>query len=469
MAKRTAATKLTKTAVDDLLTLIRDAPQSTTPIDRWLGDSATQGLFARGRREGTGAARVEFCYRYRVGTKRRVMQLGLYGELTVDQAQAKAADARQMVRVGLDPLAERTRRAAEQLAAEARSASVAKVAEGYFADFERRVATGKKRGRRSTLAEWRRLLGKLSPDFLRLPVERVEAAHVEAVHRAMAATPGNANRTLTVLRAVFAFAERRKLRPAGSNPARKAEVERFEEVGERVNVTADELARLGVALREAEAKAAALPEGCRRPPKGVHAPGALLAVRLAALTGCRRSELVGHESTKRRGDGAGLRWGDVDLEARVFRLRVAKAGRRDVPLGRAVVELLARVRPPEARPTDAVCPSPSDPALPFVALTKVVRTLFAEAGIESTPQTRRDLHSLRHTFGTLASSTGAGAGQVAQLLGHRVAKGTTDRYIHPDLDPLHLAADRVAARIAAILDGPPADVLPFPTSREVAS
>ena len=453
MAQRTAAAKLTKKAVDDLLDRICDYPPSTTPIDVWVGDAATRGLFARGRREGTGAARVEFCFRYRIGTRRRVMLLGRYGEITLDDAQRKAADARAKVDAGRDPLAEKEKLEAERVAAELRSATLAKVGADYFADFEARVASGKARGRRSTLAEWRRLFSKLPPKFVALSVEAVEPEQVDALHRDLAAAPGAANRLLTVLRAVFAFAERRRLRPAGSNPASKAAVGRFTESGERLNLTVEELRRLGVVLREAEAKAAKLPAGCRRPPKGVNAPGALLAVRLAALTGCRRSELVGHEATARRGDGAGLRWEDVDLSARLFRLRTAKAGKRVVPLGSPVVELLSRVKPADARPEDAVCPSPSNPAVPFVGLTKVLRTLYRAAGIESGPRTRRDLHSLRHSYGTMAISLGVSAAQVAQLLGHRVAQGVTDRYIHDELETLLVAADKAAGRIAEILQG----------------
>ena len=149
-------------------------------------------------------------------------------------------------------------------------------------------------------------------------------------------------------------------------------------------------------------------------------------------------------------------WGDVDLDARFIRLRHAKAGARDVPLGRAAAALLAAARPADAGPADPVCPGRLA-GRPFVGIDRVWRRLYAAAGLAG-----RDLHTLRHTFSSVAADAGFGEYLVAGLLGHR--SGTvTGRYVHPDRDPLHQAADVVAGTIAAALDGgPPAPVLAFP-------
>ena len=84
---------------------------------------------------------------------------------------------------------------------------------------------------------------------------------------------------------------------------------------------ADELARLGRALDANEARW----------------PEAVAAIRLLALTGCRRSEVLD------------LRWRDIGEDA--IRLRDSKTGPRAVPLGeaaRALIEALPGARDPDA-------------------------------------------------------------------------------------------------------------------------
>jgi integrase len=160
----------------------------------------------------------------------------------------------------------------------------------------------------------------------------------------------------------------------------------------------------------------------------------------------------------RRTETAGLRWSDVDLELRIIRLRGGKTGARVVPLGLAAVELLTSTKPADAQPEDYVCPG-ERPGAPFIGIDRVRRILYRRAGIEGTG---RDLHSLRTTFSSIAADAGYSEIIVAALLGHRVATGVTARYIHPDRDPLHQAADVTSATIAAALAGhKPAEVLPI--------
>lgn len=84
-------------------------------------------------------------------------------------------------------------------------------------------------------------------------------------------------------------------------------------------LTEAEFRRLGGVLEEAERTGGATPEVNE-------------AIRLLILTGCRRSEILG------------LRWWDVDLEAREPRLADTGTGPRVVPLSPSAVELLAGTR-----------------------------------------------------------------------------------------------------------------------------
>jgi hypothetical protein len=61
-------------------------------------------------------------------------------------------------------------------------------------------------------------------------------------------------------------------------------------------------------------------------------------------------------------------------------------------------------------------------------------------------------HTLRHSFGSIAGDLGYPEAIIATLHGH--ASGTvTARYVHPLGHTIMAAADRVAARIGAYLDG----------------
>jgi integrase len=60
-------------------------------------------------------------------------------------------------------------------------------------------------------------------------------------------------------------------------------------------------------------------------------------------------------------------------------------------------------------------------------------------------------HVLRHTFASVAGDLGFSELTIAGLLGHS-ARGVTQGYVHLDT-ALVVAADRVSARIAELLDG----------------
>ena len=103
------------------------------------------------------------------------------------------------------------------------------------------------------------------------------------------------------------------------------------------------------------------------------------------------------------------------------------------------------------------------PAAPFVGIDRVRRSLYHSAGIDGPG---RDLHSLRTTFSSIAADAGYSEIIVAALLGHRVTAGVTARYIHPDRDPLHQAADVTSATIAAALVGQkPAEIVQIDRQR----
>ncbi len=130
------------------------------------------------------------------------------------------------------------------------------------------------------------LKARILPAFGRVPLDRIGAEDVAVWFDAVSRDkPGAANRAFEILRAMMFRAEEWGLRERGSNPclgiARnpRNKVARF--------LDADELARLGRALDAREARW----------------PEAVAALRLLALTGCRRSEVLD------------LRWRNISEDA----------------------------------------------------------------------------------------------------------------------------------------------------------
>ena len=146
----------------------------------------------------------------------------------------------------------------------------------------------------------------------------------------------------------------------------------------------DELARLGRALDQHEARW----------------PEAVAAIRLLALTGCRRGEVLN------------LRWRNIGEDA--INLEDSKTGPRAMPLGEAARAHIA-TRPGAREPGAFLFPSYAEGKGLWV-LTNCWRTVCADAGLG-----RLRLHDLRHT----AASQAVMAGENLPLVGKFSGTGGT--------------------------------------------
>ena len=81
-------------------------------------------------------------------------------------------------------------------------------------------------------------------------------------------------------------------------------------------------------------------------------------------------------------------------------------------------------------------------------MKKPFAALFDAAGLNDARS-----HDLRRTFGSIAADEGFGDATIAELLGHARRGVTARHYIRRPDSALIAAADRVAKRIAAALDG----------------
>jgi integrase len=155
-------------------------------------------------------------------------------------------------------------------------------------------------------------------------------------------------------------------------------------------------------------------------------------IRQIALTGCRRSEMIG------------LRWTEADTEASCLRLEDSKEGESIRPIGLPVVEYLEQ-RHTEDVGTYVFPGRGEDNA--FGSFPNHWEQLFKDSALSDvTP------HVLRHSFASVANDLGFTEVTIAALVGH--AKGSvTSKYIHTLDTALIMAADTISGYIQGLLDG----------------
>ena len=155
-------------------------------------------------------------------------------------------------------------------------------------------------------------------------------------------------------------------------------------------------------------------------------------IRQIALTGCRRSEIIG------------LMWAEVDTEASCLRLADSKEGASVRPIGLPVVEFMETRR--RQKVGSYVFPGYGDDNA-FGSFPNHWEQLFRKSSLSDvTP------HVLRHSFASIANDLGFTEVTIAALVGH--AKGSvTSKYIHTLDTALIMAADTISGYIQGLLDG----------------
>ena len=225
---------------------------------------------------------------------------------------------------------------------------------------------------------------------------------------------GAATRTLGLLGAIMQYAVEREYR--ADNPVRG--VRREADQKRRVRLDEAGYRRLGKRLAAAERA------GMRWQ--------AVEAIRLIALTGCRRGEI---QRLRRR---------EVDLAGQALRLGDTKTGYSVRPIGLVAVKALSRAM--ERANSEFVFPAIRGTGH-FQGADKAWRTIAGCRIPNVTP------HVLRHSFASTAEDVGMTVPTVAALLGHSVSGSTTLGYIHKVDTALISAANRVAEKVADSMEG----------------
>ena len=300
------------------------------------------------------------------GRSRRIV-IARHGEMELAEARRRARDVLARIRAGDNP--------ADNIQREKKTPTFREFADEYL----RRCEPHRKPSGRKTVRIY--LKARILPAFGRMPLDRIGPGDVAAWFDAASRDrPGAANRTFEILRAMMFRAEEWGLRDRDSNPCLGIVKNPRKRIARFLDV--DELARLGRALTAHEA----------------HWPETVAVIRLLALTGCRRSEVLN------------LRWRNIGGDT--LNLEDSKSGPRAVPLGEAVRAHIASLS--GARDRDAFLFPSYAHGKGYYPLRNCWRAVCADAKLGSLR-----LHDLRHTAASQAVMSGENLPLVGKLLGHR--------------------------------------------------
>jgi len=355
-------------------------------------------------------------YRNAEGRQRRAT-IGKHGQWTPTDARAKSEDYREAVRAGRDPLADK--RALKE------APTVGEMLDAYLASesFKDKAASTQRVDKGRIDRHLRPLLGRrlahsLSSEDIKRTFNAIregKTAKDEKTRKRGRARvtggPGTARMAIELLRSIFKWSN---VKPnpcdgvkTGTSGTRETIVEDAESYG-RLFETLDRM--------EAERR--------------IRSPVAD-AIRLIALTGCRR------------GEAAGLLWRHVDLPQGRILLppQSHKTGRktgkpREIVLPAEAQKIIARQT--GRGPDDFVfAPARGDGAL---ALSKAWRKVRKEAELPPA----LGLHGLRHSIASHLAMSGAQAPEIMTAMGHR-QMSTVQRYIHFAESARQALAERAAS------------------------
>ncbi|TAJ61836.1 site-specific integrase [Variovorax sp.] len=400
-----AKIKLTKTAVDAA------QPQST---DVELRDTLVPGFLCK----VTPTGRKVFMVQYRTNAgERRKPSLGLFGELTVEQARTLAQNWLAEVRRGGDPGGQK---------AEARKApTVAELCTRFMEDYS------KTRNKPSTQRSYQHQIDRsIIPAFGNMKVADVTRLDVTALMKRKEKSPIQANRVLGCIRKMFNLAELWGYRPDGSNPCRH--VPKYPEKGKTRLITDAQMALLFAYLEKADAE-------------GLEHPTLTLAIRLQFEFAARMSEILL------------LEWDWIDLPNKRVVWPDSKTGDMSKPMSEEAHRLLSTAARYENSPY--VCPSIFNHKKSLTANSyyQAWRRVLNRAGVPHV-----GTHGIRHRAATDIANSGVPVKVGMALTAHKTVTMFM-RYVHTEDDPVRAAAELVASRRKVVIEtrpSPAADVSP---------
>ena len=383
-----AKIKITKSAVDA-------AQPQAQPVE--LRDTLVPGFLCK----ITPTGRKVFMLQYRTNAgERRKPALGLYGELTVEQARSLAQNWLAEVRRGGDPGGDK---------ALARQApTVKELCTKFMEDYS------KQRNKPSTQEGYQSVIDhNIIPLLGRMKVQDVKRPDVAAMMKKMAHKPADANRAFSVMRKMFNLAEVWGHRTDGTNPCRH--VPMFP-AGKSTHLISDE--EMGKLFRHLDQLETEGLVSCVIP----------LAIRLQFEFAARRSEIVL------------LEWAWVDLEQRRVVWPDSKTGGMSKPISEEAYRLLSTA--PRYDGSLYVLPSPRDR---MKHLTTGEYYGGWSRALKAAGVSHVGTHGIRHRSATDIANSGIPVKVGMMLTAHKTV-AMFMRYVHTEDGPVRQAAELVANR-----------------------
>ena len=383
-----AKIKLTKSAVDA-------AQPQAEAVE--LRDTLVPGFLCK----ITPAGRKVFMLQYRTNAgERRKPSLGLYGELTVEQARSLAQEWLAQVRRGGDPAAEK---------AEARQApTVKELCTKFMEDYS------KKRNKLSTQAGYQAVINRnIIPLLGRKKVQDVKRPEIAGLMEKLSYKQTEANKVFSVLRKMFNMAEVWGYRPDGTNPCRH--VPMFP-AGKSTHLISDE--EMGNLFRQLD----------KIESEGLENYVIPLGIRLQFEFAGRRSEIIA------------LEWNWVDLQNRRVVWPDSKTGGMSKPMSEEAYRLLSTA--PRQEGSRYVLPSPSHAGK---HLTTGEYYGGWSRALKAAGATHVGTHGIRHRSATDIANSGIPVKVGMALTAHKTV-AMFMRYVHTEDKPVRDAAELVANR-----------------------
>lgn len=373
-----------KLTVKGVEKLVRDRVEGTH------GDDESRGLYLR--ISATGAASWQF--RYQMAGRRRGMGLGSVEQVGLADARARAAELRELVRTGKDPL---------EVPKQARAPTTAPTFADCARDYIAAHGPGWKNAKHR--AQWQSTLQTYALPTIgdKLPAAVTTTDVVAVLQPIWTAKPETANRVRNRIELVWDSARARGL-CSGQNPAAwKGHLDKL--LPPRVRASRGHFAAMPYA--DVPAFAAVL--------KGRADTGAR-ALLFAILTACRSGEV------------RGATWRELDLAAGVWTIpasRMKSHREHRVPLTAAMVEVLRAAMPKDPAPDEYVFPgAKAGRPLSDMTLTALLRR--ENMGVTA--------HGFRSSFRDWAAEETHHAHAVAEMaLAHAIGNAVEAAYRRGDL------------------------------------
>jgi integrase len=344
------------------------------------------------------SGKKSFVLSYRKNGRKRLFTIGRYGSITLEQARKQAQKQFAKLIDGLDPLEDR---------AQGRNGeTMADLCDLYLEHHSKLV-------KKSWSQDQGRIERHILPVLSSIKVKDITRPDIAFLHRKIGMkTPYEANSVLALLSSMFEFSIKHGYRDeASGNPAKR--IDKFHEVKRDRWVTLEEMPRIAEAISNEE---------------NIYIQAALW---LYLFTGARKSEVLG------------MKWVDVDLTQKTWRLPTTKAGRiHYIPLSQPIIELLSKIPKQKDNPY-VICGKKEKSHL--VNITKPWERVRKAAGTEDVR-----LHDLRRTVGSWLAQSGSSLHLIGRVLNHSNAS-TTQIYAHFGQDQVRSALDDHGTRLAEIV------------------